>query len=86
MKLKKTFETEVFVNQPGYITISQPDEQALVMLSPEQAKLVVQEITKLGSGPATNGGCRSNTTKKNRRDARLSRAGNGEEKPSDRYG
>ena len=51
IKLKATYETEVFINEPGYLTIRQRDsignEPALVMLSPEQAKAVIEEMQRL---------------------------------------
>jgi hypothetical protein len=52
MKLKSTRETEVFVNQPGYLTIKQAaddsyhGEPQVVMFSPEQAKLVAEELLR----------------------------------------
>jgi hypothetical protein len=51
IKLKPTYETEVFVNEPGYLTIKQQDnlgnEPAIIMLSPEQARLVIVEAARL---------------------------------------
>lgn len=51
MKLKAAFATEVFINEPGYLTIKQDDpmgnDPAIVMLTPEQAELVVREMRRL---------------------------------------
>ena len=50
MKLKATYETEVFVSQGGYLVIRQEDnmgEESAVILSPEQARLVAREIGRL---------------------------------------
>lgn len=55
MKLKATFETEVYISEVGYIAIRQPgqhgDEEAIVLLSAEQARLVAEELSNLASDP-----------------------------------
>lgn len=49
MKLKGSYETEVYISTGGYLCIKQEDRlrggDSIVMLSPEQARLVVQEIS-----------------------------------------
>lgn len=53
MKIKATQETEVYISQSGYLTIRQEpsdshyEEAQLVLLSPEQADLVIREMTRL---------------------------------------
>ncbi|SDR17222.1 hypothetical protein SAMN05445850_3111 [Paraburkholderia tuberum] len=50
MKLKATYETEVYTSQGGYLAIRQTNscmgEEQTILLSPEQAKLVVQGINQ----------------------------------------
>lgn len=49
--IKATYETEIFINKPGYLTLKQQDgvgnEPAIVMLSPEQAVSVIEEMQRL---------------------------------------
>lgn len=49
--IKATYETEIFINKPGYLTIKQQDsignEPEVVMLSPEQARAVIDEMERL---------------------------------------
>ncbi|TBV01226.1 hypothetical protein [Phytopseudomonas dryadis] len=54
MKLQATYETEVYVGAEGHIVVVQPDplagygvEDNVVLLSPEQARLVAQELLRL---------------------------------------
>lgn len=54
MKLQATHETEVYLGEEGHIVIMQPDplasygvEDNFVLLSPEQARLVAQELLRL---------------------------------------
>ena len=51
MKLKAAYETEVFINKPGYLTIKQEDgmgnDPAVVMLTPEQAERVIREMRRV---------------------------------------
>ncbi len=51
MKLKATYETEVYISEGGYLCIKQKDftgnEDAVVMFSPEQATLVANEMFRL---------------------------------------
>lgn len=52
MKLPATFETEVFMNARGAISIVQreyPHEEVIVALSRHQAVLVAQELLRLAS-------------------------------------
>ncbi|WP_343726668.1 hypothetical protein [Burkholderia seminalis] len=47
IKLKPSYETEVYISQGGYLTIKQDTgigKEAIVMLSPEQAKAVANEL------------------------------------------
>lgn len=48
MKIRNTYETEVYLTKAGYLAIKQPDtmggEDSVVLLSPEQARLVANEI------------------------------------------
>ncbi|WP_175920365.1 hypothetical protein [Burkholderia pyrrocinia] len=49
IKLKATHETEVYISQGGYLAISQDSgdgEDAIVILSPEQARVVAKEIMR----------------------------------------
>lgn len=50
MKLEKTFETEIFINDGGlYITQTGElgDDDSIILLSREQAKLIAREIIRL---------------------------------------
>ncbi|PLC40481.1 hypothetical protein C0Q88_22005 [Ralstonia pickettii] len=51
MKLKATYETEVYISKGGYLCIRQKDQlgndDPVVMLSPAQAKLVADEMLRL---------------------------------------
>lgn len=49
IKLKATHETEVYISRGGYLAISQDSgdgEDSIVILSPEQARVVAKEITR----------------------------------------
>ena len=51
MKLKSTMATEIYVSEAGYIAIKQLGdhgaEDDIVVLSPEQAKVVALELNRL---------------------------------------
>lgn len=53
MKLKSTYETEVYISDGGYLAIAQPDpmggEAQIVLLSPEQARLVARKLEEAAS-------------------------------------
>lgn len=47
MKIRATFETETYISQGGYFVIRQIDslgEESLVMLSPGQMQLLVDDM------------------------------------------
>ncbi|MGF6856020.1 hypothetical protein [Paraburkholderia sp. CI3] len=49
IKLKATLETEVYISQGGYLAINQENnigEESTVILSPDQARVVVKEIER----------------------------------------
>ena len=50
MKLKAVFETETYISEGGYYVIKQTDqfygEEAVVMLSPSQLKVLIDDMTK----------------------------------------
>jgi hypothetical protein len=51
VKLKATYETEIFANEDGYVTIKQPDtlggDDAIVVLSAAQLPVVIRELQAL---------------------------------------
>jgi hypothetical protein len=50
MKLKATYETDVYVCKSGFLAINQKDnlgEEYTLILSPEQAELVIKEMRSL---------------------------------------
>jgi len=51
MKLKQTFETETYISEGGYYAIKQDDE-AIVLLSPEQLRLLIADMSEAISGDA----------------------------------
>lgn len=49
MKLKQHYETEAYISESGYYVIKQskwPDEDAVVLLSKEQARRIRDDITR----------------------------------------
>ncbi len=51
LKLKSAYATEVYISNGGYLTIKQEDpaqqEDHHIMLTPEQAELVLKEMLEL---------------------------------------
>ncbi|MCQ0032560.1 MULTISPECIES: hypothetical protein [Burkholderia] len=48
IKLKASYETEIYISQGGYLVIHQVNglgEESQVLLSPEQAQAVVSELS-----------------------------------------
>ncbi|MCS6490766.1 hypothetical protein NX872_21150 [Burkholderia thailandensis] len=56
MKLKATYETEVYISNGGYLAIKQKDhlgnEDPVVILSPDQARAVMNEFQRLLDDPS----------------------------------
>lgn len=52
MELLAAYATSVFINLDGGLSIHQPDEDQIVALNREQAKLVAAEIMRLDADDA----------------------------------
>ncbi|HHG4472008.1 hypothetical protein N0700_30410 [Pseudomonas aeruginosa] len=62
MKLPATYETEVYLGAEGHVVVAQPDPLAaygaddnIVLLSPEQARLVAHELLRLADDLESDG-------------------------------
>lgn len=53
LKIKSTDQTEVYVSEGGYICVKQVghmgEDDSVVTLSPDQARMVAEELTRLAA-------------------------------------